>query len=62
MCYDISYRITLETLEEYFENIIFEDPQLEIDFDASIHMTAHAFSKQHIITFKNKIYHTKHSK
>jgi len=56
MCYDISYQITLETLEDYFGNIVFEDPQLEIDFDAGIHVIAQAYSKQRVVIQEDSIY------
>lgn len=45
MCYDIAYHTTLDSLEEYFGNIIFDDPQTEIDFTVSIHVLAQAYKK-----------------
>lgn len=61
MCYDISYRITLESIEDYFGNIVFEDPQLEIDFEAGFHVLGHAFSKQRVVTMEDGIFHGKRS-
>lgn len=61
MCYDISYQITLETLEEYFGNIVFEDPQLEIDFILGMHVVGHSYSKQRIVTFEDGVYKGKRS-
>ncbi|HEX5652331.1 MAG TPA: SOS response-associated peptidase family protein [Chitinophagaceae bacterium] len=52
MCYDISYRITLDSIEDYFENIEI-DPQLEIDFSLSIHVLAQAFKKHPVILFED---------
>jgi putative SOS response-associated peptidase YedK len=48
MCYDISYKITLDSLEEYFGSIE-ADPQIEIDFERTIHVLAQAFSKYPVI-------------
>lgn len=59
MCYDISYRITLETLDEYFEGLILDDPQTQIDFDLSIHMMAQAHRKSLVVVKENGQYHGK---
>lgn len=56
MCYDISYQITLDSLEEYFGDIIIDDPQLEIDFDMGMHVIGHGYAKQRIVTFENGTY------
>lgn len=55
MCYDISYRITLESIEDYFENIEI-DTQLDIDFDVSIHVLAQAYKKHPVVIFEDGRY------
>lgn len=59
MCYDISYQLSLQTLEDYFGDIVFDDPQLELDFDAGIHVIAQSFSKQRVIIFEDGQYRGK---
>jgi len=59
MCYDISYRITLETLDEYFEGLILDDPQTQLDFDFSIHMMAQAYQKALVVIKEDDRYHGK---
>lgn len=50
MCYDISYSIKQESIEEYLGiDIQFDPAQMEFDFDASIHVLAQAFKKGLII-------------
>ena len=58
MCYDISYRITLESIEDYFGNIEI-DPQLDIDFSVSIHVLAQAYKKHPIVIFEDGKYKLK---
>ena len=59
MCYDIFYQITLETLEEYFGSIVFDDPQLEMDFDLTIHVIAQAHKKYPVVIFEDGVYKCK---
>jgi putative SOS response-associated peptidase YedK len=59
MCYDIAYTITLESIEDYFGNIVFDDPQLEMDFDVTIHVIAQAHKKGLIVTRQDGIYRGK---
>jgi putative SOS response-associated peptidase YedK len=48
MCYDISYKITLESIEDYFGEIE-TDPQINIDFETSMHVLAQSFRKYPIV-------------
>ena len=58
MCYDISYRITLESIEDYFGNIEIYS-QLDMDFSVSIHMLAQGFRKQPVVIFEDGRYKLK---
>jgi hypothetical protein len=51
MCYDISYKITLDSIEEYFGGMLEIDPQIDIDFTTSIHILAQAFKRS--LTIQN---------
>lgn len=53
MCYDISYRIQLETIQSYFGDILLDDPQISIDFDLSIHLMAQAYQKSLVVINEN---------
>src|SRR5215204_3083391 len=53
MCYDISYKITLESIEEYFGGNIEIDPQIDIDFTTSIHILAQAFKKHPVVIMED---------
>jgi putative SOS response-associated peptidase YedK len=55
MCYDISYKITLDSIEEYFGGIEI-DGQIEMDFDRSIHVLAQAFLKYPVVMFEDDRY------
>jgi len=48
MCYDISYLITLTTIDEYFKDIIFDEPQLDLNFDGT-HIMGHAYGLHPVI-------------
>ncbi|MEO6316521.1 MAG: SOS response-associated peptidase family protein [Chitinophagaceae bacterium] len=49
MCYDISYKITLQTIEDFFEGIIFDEgDQLDLSFDGT-HIMGHAYGLHPII-------------
>jgi len=62
MCYDISYLIMLDTLQEYFgKNIRFDDPELEIDPITGMHVIGHSYSKQRIVLFEDGVYKGKRS-
>ncbi len=58
MCYDISYKITLESIEEYFGDIEI-DSQIEMDFSTSIHMLAQAYRKQPVVILEDGRYKLK---
>jgi len=58
MCYDISYRITLESIEDYFGDID-TDIQLDMDFSVSIHVLAHAYKKHPVVIFEDGKYKLK---
>jgi putative SOS response-associated peptidase YedK len=59
MCYDIAYTVTQETVEQYFGNIIFDGPQIEFDFDISIHVLAQAYKKGLIVVKQDGQFHGK---
>jgi putative SOS response-associated peptidase YedK len=62
MCYDISYRILIDELIQYFDHkIIIEDAESDIDFDAGFHVIGHGYSKQRIVTFEDGSYRGKRS-
>lgn len=48
MCYDISYRVSLESIDEYFGDLEI-DPQIEIDFSTTIHVVAQAYRKMPVV-------------
>lgn len=54
MCYDISYQINLDTLEEYFGSLIFDDPQIEMEFVPMDHMQGVALFPKHPIIYQSK--------
>lgn len=58
MCYDISYKITLDSIEEYFGEIE-QDAQLDIDFETSIHVLAQSHRPYPIILFEDGKYKVK---
>ncbi len=55
MCYDIAYSITLESLEDYFGNIVIDDPQIEMDLDLSLHILAQSFSKNVVVINEDNV-------
>lgn len=55
MCYDISYKITLDSIEDYFGEIE-ADIQLNIDFETSVHVLAQSFRKYPIVIFEDGKY------
>jgi len=57
MCYDISFKSTLKTIEELFPGLKI-DPQLKMDFD-NIHVLAQAFSKNPVVIFADNSYQLK---
>ena len=52
MCYDISYKITLSSVEDYFVGIIFDDVQIDLHFDGT-HIMGHAYG-EHPIVYRSK--------
>ncbi|MGN6438399.1 MAG: SOS response-associated peptidase [Agriterribacter sp.] len=48
MCYDISFHVNIAQLSDYFPDLIF-DSQIEINFDAGIHIMGHAYGEHPII-------------
>jgi putative SOS response-associated peptidase YedK len=57
MCYDISFKTSLKTIQELFPGIVI-DPQLNFDFD-NIHVLAQAFEKNPVIIFEDNNYKLK---
>ena len=54
MCYDISFKTSIKSVQEYFPGIEI-DPQLEFDFD-NVHVLAQAFGKNPVIIFDEARY------
>ncbi|WP_018615719.1 SOS response-associated peptidase [Segetibacter koreensis] len=52
MCYDISFKVEISQLEDYFPDLIFDD-QITINFDASVHVIGHAYG-EHPIIYQNR--------
>ena len=48
MCYDISFTVDIKELEDYFPELIF-DSEIEINFDATIHIIGHDYGNHPII-------------
>ena len=57
MCYDISFKTSIKTIQDYFPSILI-DPQLRIDFE-NIHVLAQAFGKNPVVIFEDAIYKLK---
>ena len=53
MCYDISFTINIKELAEYFPDLIF-DTQIQINFDATIHIVGHEYGTHPIIFLNRK--------
>lgn len=51
MCYDISFQAKVKELSAYFPGLIYDD-QVEINFNAAIHIIGHAFG-EHPVIYKN---------
>jgi len=54
MCYDISYQITLESVEDYFGALIYDDPQIELTFVPMDHMQGVAVFPKHPIIYQHR--------
>jgi len=48
MCYDISFKVEIAELSDYFPDLIF-DEQIKIDFDAAIHIVGQLYGNHPII-------------
>jgi putative SOS response-associated peptidase YedK len=48
MCYDISYTVNVKELADYFPDLEFHS-QLELDFDAGVHIMGHSYAEHTII-------------
>ncbi len=48
MCYDISFKVEIRQLNEYFPNLVHDD-QMSLNLDAAIHIMGHAFGNHPII-------------
>ena len=57
MCYDISFKTSIKTIQDYFPGISI-DPQLSFDFD-NVHALAQAFAKQPVVIFEDATYKLK---
>lgn len=52
MCYDISFTIDFKEIQSYFPDLIL-DGQLEIDYDATVHIMGHSYGL-HPIVYTNR--------
>lgn len=52
MCYDISFKVQVAELADYFPDLVFDD-QIEIDFDKAVHIMGHAYA-EHPIIYRNR--------
>ena len=57
MCYDISFKSTLKTVQDFFPGLEY-DPQLSLEFDNE-HVLAQAFRKNPVIIFEDAKYKLK---
>ena len=48
MCYDISFTVNIESVYDYFPELIADD-QIEINFDFSAHIPGHAYAQHPVI-------------
>ena len=48
MCYDVSFTVNIKELSDYFPDLIFDD-QIEMNFEASVHILGHAYGNHPII-------------
>src|SRR5882757_1497935 len=48
MCYDIAFTVKLVQLSDYFPDLVF-DSQINIDFDAAVHIMGHSYGNHPII-------------
>ncbi len=55
MCYDISYKISLESIEDYFGQVEL-DAQMEIDFETSMHVLAQSHRKYPVLIYEDGQY------
>ena len=58
MCYDISFTSTIELITDYLPGLVI-DPQIQIDYDTSVHVLAHAYRKYPVIIFDDNQYKLK---
>ena len=52
MCYDISFKVEIRQLSDYFPDLIF-DSQIQINFDVTVHIIGHDYG-EHPIIYKNR--------
>lgn len=57
MCYDISFKTSMKTIQDYFPAIQI-DPQIQIDFD-KVHVLAQSYSKFPTVIFEDATYKLK---
>jgi len=60
MCYDISFKVKLETIADYFPDLIIEY-QIDLDFTVGEHIIGHAYN-DHPIIYRNREDHQLHLK
>ena len=58
MCYDISFSTRYELVTEYIPGLVV-DPQINFDYDSSVHVVAQAYMKKPVIYKEDGIYHLK---
>jgi putative SOS response-associated peptidase YedK len=48
MCYDVSFSTTIESIHDYFPDLVHDD-QIKINYDAAIHIVGHSYGENLII-------------
>ncbi len=52
MCYDVSFKVEIRQLVDYFPDLVF-DEQISIDFEKAVHIMAHAYGL-HPVVYQNR--------
>ncbi|HMH33722.1 MAG TPA: SOS response-associated peptidase family protein, partial [Puia sp.] len=60
MCYDISFKVKLETISDYFPDLIMDD-QIDLEFGIRDHIIGHAYG-EHPIIYRSREDHQLHLK
>ena len=53
MCYDISFSSSIETIQEYFPDLIY-DTQIDLDFSNAVHLMGNYVFPDYPIIYRNQ--------